>query len=887
MVSGKRLSYFLLGLAFLAVSCPRVWAQGQNPGVAVLPFVIHGQKDVQKTRKMVEDVLLRQLGTEGIKVVDTREVEKVVKPGETIQTEEQARAAGRRLQAEYVLMGSYNEIGGSISLDARLVDVSGRKKTEIMFAEEKGLENLAAAAGTIVNRLSVPLLSKAVIAEVKIRGNERIEAEAIKANLKSRKGEVLRPDQVREDIRSVYKMGFFEKVDADVNDTPAGKELTFSVQENPSIQEMKITGNKKIKEKDILAAIATKPHTVLQKNIISDDVQKILKLYQQKAYYNAEVTSSIDFPKDPRRAVVTFKITEHGKVYIKKVDFTGNKHISTRKLRGVMQSKKANLLSYFSDRGVLQRDILDTDVDRVAIYYHDRGFMDVKVGTPKVDLRKDGFYITVPVEEGERYKVTGVQVSGDLLDEKQAKMNKSLDTKKGDYFSREKLRHDMDVISKSYMNEGYAHVDVNPDVKKEPAALSAAVNYQVVKKELVHIGKISVQGNTKTRDNVIRREMKLMEGEQFSQKKLEDSMTALKKLDYFEDVEIVPSEGDQPGIMNLTVKVKEKLTGTISIGGGYSSEDGLFASGSIEQRNLWGKGDYLGLKAYLGVSAQRYMLSYTEPWLFGYHVAGGADLYNWQRDYADFTKKSIGGRLRLAFPFGNYSRINTIYTLEQDEAANVPDNASDYLKSQEGKVLKSAITVGAERDTTDHPFLPTKGSVNSVAMEFTGGYLGSELDFIKLEAHSGVYIPLFWKFIGFVRGEVGVMKQTKADNPVPIYEHFFLGGINSLRAFAWGDVGPKNANGEVIGGLSYAVMNFELLFPLIEKLNMRGVTFFDVGNAYTDTWGIDPSDVRTDAGLGIRWQSPFGPLRIEWGYNLDRRPGEDKYKWQFSAGAFF
>ncbi|MCE5244401.1 MAG: outer membrane protein assembly factor BamA [Syntrophobacteraceae bacterium] len=886
MVSGKRWWCLVAGLAFFAGLCPRVWAQGQNPGVAVLPFVVHGQKEVQKTRKTVEEMLVRQLKADGVKVTDPQEVEKSVRGSEPVQTEEQARAVGRKLQTEYALMGSYNEVGNSISLDARLVDVSGRKKTEVMFAEEKGVENLAAAIDTIVKRLSVPLLSKAVIADVKVRGNDRIESEAIKANVKSRKGEVLRPDQVREDIRSVYKMGFFEKVDADVTDTPAGKELTFVVQENPSVQEVKIKGNKKIKEKDILSAISTKPHTVLQQNVVSDDVQKILKLYQQKAYYNAEVKSSVTYPKDPRRAVVTYDIKENKKVYIRKVDFTGNKHISSRKLRGVMQSKKANMLSFFTERGVFQRDVLDTDVDRLAIYYHDRGFMDVKVGKPTVDLRKDGFYITIPVEEGDRYKVSGVKMSGDTLDEAKKKPEKSLKTKQGEYFSREKLRGDIDLLRKAYMNEGYAHVDVNPDIQKDTASLNAAVDYKVAKKELVYIGKISVSGNTKTRDYVIRRELKLAEGELFSSKKLEDSLTSLKKLDYFEDVEIVPVEGSQIGVMDLNVKVKEKLTGTISVGGGYSSEDGLFASGTVEQRNLWGKGHYLGLKGYLGTSASRYMLSYTDPWIFGYHVAAGGDLYNWERDYGDFTKKSVGGRLRMAFPFGEYSRLNTIYTLENDKATDIPDNASEYLKSMSGERLKSSITVGAERDTTDHPFMPNKGSVHSLSFEVTNKFMGSDLDFLRLEAHSGVYIPLFWKFVGFVRGEVGTMIETDKSNPVPIYEHFFLGGINSLRAWSWGDVGPKIGD-EVVGGLSYTVFNVELLFPLIEKLNMRGVVFFDAGNAYEDTWQFDMSDLRTDAGLGIRWQSPFGPLRIEWGYNLDRRPGEDKYKWQFSAGAFF
>ena len=235
-------------------------------------------------------------------MVSPEDVEKVVRPGESVQTEEQARLIGRRLQAEYVLLGSFNQIGNTISLDARLVNTSGQKRTEIIFAEEKGMENLAAATNVVVQRMAVHLLAKAVIAEVQVRGNDRIEPDAIKLNIKSKKGEVLRPEQVAEDIKSIYKMGFFEKVDAEIADTPAGKVLTFVVQENPTIQEVHVTGNKKIKEKDVLAAISTRPFSVLQRNVIAEDVQKIIKLYHQKGFFNVEVKSSIDFPKDPRKA---------------------------------------------------------------------------------------------------------------------------------------------------------------------------------------------------------------------------------------------------------------------------------------------------------------------------------------------------------------------------------------------------------------------------------------------------------------------------------------------------------------------------------------------------------------------------------------------------------
>ena len=413
MLKARRFVHSLWVPLFLVILGSAAWAQEQNPKVAIMPFTVRGQQEPIKIQKAIEELLVRQLTTEGARVVSPQDVEKVVRPGESVATEEQGRALGRRLQAEYVLVGSFNQIGNSISLDAKLVDVAGRKNTEIIFAEDKGMENLAAATNTIVQRMAVHLLAKAVIAEVQIRGTERIEPDAIRLNIKSRKGEVLKPEVVADDIKSVYKMGFFENVDADVSDTPAGKVLAFVVRENPTIQEVHITGNKKIKEKDILAAISTRPYSIVQKNVISEDVQKIVKVYHQKGYFTADIKSSIDFPKDPRKAVVTFAINENAKVFIRKISFTGNKNFSAWKLRSIMETKeKMMLISWFTERGILQRDMLDTDIDRLTVFYHDKGFMDAKVGTPEVSLKDDGFYIEIPVEEGDRYRVDDVKVNG-------------------------------------------------------------------------------------------------------------------------------------------------------------------------------------------------------------------------------------------------------------------------------------------------------------------------------------------------------------------------------------------------------------------------------------------------------------------------------------------
>lgn len=877
-------------LVFLTLLTPGARAEEQSAKVALMPFVVHGVQDVQKTRSTIMEILARQTASEGMKTINPRESEQAAKPLESVSTEEQARAAGRKVQAEYALMGSLNQVGNSISLDAKLVDVSGQKKSVVLFAEDKGMENLAAATNKIVQQMAIHVLAKAVIAEIKVQGNDRIEADAVKAAVKSKKGELLRPDQVKEDIKAIYKLGYFENVDAEVSDSAPGKVLTFVVQENPTIVELRIAGNKKVTEKDILAAIGTRAHTVLQKNIVTEDVQKILKLYQQKGYYAAEVNPRIEFPKDPRKATVIFDIKENKKVYIKKINFSGNKEVSSRKLRGVMQTKTKDWLYWITEHGILQKEILDTDIDRVTVYYHDKGYMDAKVGTPEITRKDDGFYITIPIQEGSRYKVTGVKITGDVSEDTPKTMAK-LQTKEKEYFSREKLRHDLDVITKSYSNVGYAHTDVTPNVSRDTAERTTDIVFDVKKGPMVHIGRIFISGNSRTRDKVIRREIKLAEGETFNATKLEESITNLKKLDFFEDVEIIPSESGQPGIMNLHIKVKEKATGTFSVGGGFSSDDGLFASGQITQRNLFGRGQYLGLKLYFGQKAQRYVLSFTEPYLFDHRLSLGGDIYNWLRQYSDFTKDAVGFRIRSAYPFGNYSRLNVYYTYED---ANVTDVKSGITGIQTGHIVKSSVTLGVERDTTDHPFLATKGMVSAVTTEYASKYLGGDDTFLKTEIHQGYYQPLFWKFVGFLRGEFG---YTAKDGDIPIYENFFLGGINSLRAWSWGDVGPTQdvinkrthhvTSTFVEGGLTYGVANAELLFPLVEKYGMRGVVFMDAGNAFRNMGEFDVTQFRTDAGGGVRWNSPFGPLRVEIGYNLDRKTGEDAYKFQFSAGAFF
>lgn len=882
----------------LAALLPTAWAQTGELKVALAPFKIYSQESLPKIQDALRDTLTQQLKEEGVPVAEAEETRKAIAGLgiTTVETEAQARTLGQKLRANRVIYGTFSKVGNHISVDAKLVDVQGAKKTEVLVADEDGLENLAAALNKIRQQATVHLLAKAIIAEVRVRGNERIEAEAIKSAVKSAKGEVLRPAQLRDDVKAIYQLGYFEEVQAEESDGPGGKVLTFVVKEKPSVAEVRVKGNKKIKEKDILAALQTKAYTVLQMNVVNDDVNRIIKLYQEKAYNNVEVTSNVEFPRDPRQALVIYNIKENNKMYINKITFAGNKYYSARKLRGVMQTKeKMILISLVTDRGVLQEEKLNSDVDRLAAFYNDNGFMDAKVGTPKVNRQKDGFVIEIPIEEGERYKLTTVEVAGDALDNPKVNLVKQLKSKPKEYFSREKLRKDVERVSREYMDEGYAYADVQPQVQRDPATHTASIRLQVRKGEKMHIERVTVAGNTKTRDQVIRRQVKLAEGDQFSSTNLERSSINIKKLDFFETGEITPSEGSRPDAMNLNVKVKEKSTAAVSIGGGYSSDEGLFAGGEVYQRNLFGTGQALGLKTQVSQLGQRYILNYMNPYFMDTDYAIGFDIYKWDRQYTDFTKDSQGFVLKTGHPFGNFSRLLAFYNFENAKVTDVPLDASSFITSQEGWQRKSSVTVSAERDTTDHPFMPTRGSLNSLAVELSSPAIGSDFGFASYTINSGWFFPLYGQLVGYVRGKFGYMQEFDVNNPIPVYDRFFLGGINSHRAFDWGELGPHdpttitpaNPLGDEIGGLAYGLVTTELLFPLVEKLSMRGVVFFDWGNAFLTWEDFNFGEFRPGAGVGVVWGSPFGPLRVYWAYNLDKQPGESQYKFQFAMGYYF
>ncbi len=875
-------------LLFVLLVLSLTWPQplySRTIRLAIIPLTFYSEEDLTHLRKPLMDLMVRTFKQQGFQPVvafRVSEGEPLLVAQELSDT--QAREIGMELGATFVIYGSLSKIGDQISFDVRLVDVSNQRATVPIYVTREGLENLASAVSDLAREVGMRIFRRKKIRMVTVAGNQRIETEAIKLRIKTKSGDLFDQAKLREDLTEIYKMGYFKEVRIEAEDTPQGRDVVFVVAEKPTINKVVIRGAKIISEDDVRATMTTKQYAILQRSVLKEDVEKIRALYRDKGYYDAEVTYEVE-PVKGNRADVRFLIKEKEKLYVRKITFTGNQHFSDDELKDVIKTSEKGFFFWLTSSGILKREKLEVDADRLAGFYLNHGFMDVRVGRPEVTYDEEGIYINFPIDEGLRFRVGKVDVAGESI-EPENNLLSIINFSKEKYFNREVLAKDLENLTGFYTSRGYAFAEVEPNIRRDLTQETVDVVYEIKKGELVEFGRIEIIGNTKTRDKVIRRELKVVEGARYSKADLERSVHNLRRLDYFEETEMDTTRGESPDRMNVDVKVKEKPTRFISLGAGYSSADEFFMMAQIAERNLFGRGQTLNFQAQLGTVANRFTLKLNEPWLFDIPLSMTVEGYNWSRDYDEFEKDSWGGRVAFSYAVWDYTRLYLSYSFDDAEVKHVSQYAAKIIRDQEGTLVTSSISSTLRRDSRDHHFLTTRGSDNSVTVDYAGGGLGGDAGFIKAVANSSWYFPLFWDCIGFLHGKTGYVTET--DGILPIYERFFLGGINSIRSFKSGDVSPRDPeSGDRIGGNKMVLFNAEFLFPLIKEQGVRGVFFFDAGNAYDNGEAIDFSDLKFAAGAGMRWYSPMGPIRLEWGYNLNPKEGEDTSNWQFSMGIFF
>jgi len=723
-----------------------------------------------------------------------------------------------------------------------------------------------------------------LITSIEIKGNRRISEETILSKIKSKEGTLLSKDTIQEDIKRLYKIGYFDDIRVEIEPFEGGVKLIFIFKEKPSIMNIEFEGNKEYEREDLEEKITISPGAVADMRLIRENAQKLEEFYHSEGYWHARVIPLIKEISE-YSVSLTYLINEGKKVKLKKIYIEGNNALSDKEIKKVMKTKEWWIFSFITGSGVYSRKKITEDIERIKELYHSKGYIYATVSDPIIRLSDDKskLYLTLKISEGVQYRIGELKIKGNTVFTEEA-LRKHITLSSGDIFNRSALRADIDSIIDLYMDKGYARADINPLISVDDEKRLVNITLDINEGDIYRIGRIDIIGNTKTHDKVIRREMRLDEGDIFSKSLLKRSFQRINNLNYFEEVNIIPKPRPGENLIDIDVKVKEKLTGMLSIGGGYSSVDKFMVMGEITQTNLFGKGLKLRLKVDLSSRRSNYNISLTDPWFMDKPISASIGLFNEEIDYIDYDKKATGGYIGFGKEFSEYVGGHITYNLEKATITNVSEDASSLIKEQEGSKFTSSISPSIWRDTRDSFLDPTTGSRNAIYTTIAG--LGGDNYYYRIVGDSLWYFPAFWKTVFSVRGRIGYA-DGYAGKELPLYERFYVGGINTIRGLGFGEGGPRNEEGEKIGGNFETILNTELIFPIIQDIKMKGVIFFDYGGAFDKHQSISFSDMRKTAGFGVRWISPFGPIRLEWGYNLDPREDERRSKLEFSIGGIF
>lgn len=876
----RGLGYGLLALLMTGLVIPNAEAL-ETVQVVVLPFDINAAEGREYLAEALPEAIRSFLAQEGATVVD------VDIPVGTSWKAVTRRAGGIRQfgvsrGADYVIWGSLTRLGRKISIDARMIATLRQDPPVAFYAEGRGIENLSATVRDLVRDMSTRLFTRERVARIEVRGNQRIGADAVRRVIRTRPGDVFLARSLSEDLRSVYEMGFFEDIRIEAQDSPEGKIITFVVTEKPTVRQVELEGNRVYDDDELRENLTIKTGAILNVFAIQRNMERIEALYRDKNYHNVEVTYEV-MPLDNNQADVRFVISEGDKVRIRTIQFVGNRAYEDDTLKDLMKTSERGFWSWITSSGDLNRDDLNQDVARLTAFYHNNGYIEARVADPVIEYEESWITITIKIEEGAQYRVGDVRVAGDLIRSAE-ELLEPLAITETEFYSREVVRNDVLTLSDLYADEGYAYADIAPTIERREEVREVDLTFRIDQKSQVYFERIRISGNTKTRDKVIRRELRVVEGGLYSGQDLKRGIRNLRRLDFFEDIKVNTQRGSADDQMVLDIEVTEKPTGTFSFGGGFSSTEGVFGMASISQRNLFGLGQILRLRAELGGVTTRFTLSFTEPWLFDIPLSAGFDLYNWERDYDTYDKDSTGGALRFGYPVFDYTRAYLSYRYDLSEVTDVEEDAAREIRELEGELATSSITASLRYDSRDRAFNPTEGGTHSLSVEYAG--LGGDIAFTKVLAETGQYIPLFWETVGFLHAEGGWVTENSG-GILPDYEKFYLGGINSLRGFDWRDVSLEDEAGAEIGGFKYIQFNAEFILPLIKDAGLVGVLFYDTGNVFDDDEEIKFDQLRESAGFGFRWYSPMGPIRIEYGFILDREEDEESGRWEFSMGSAF
>lgn len=731
--------------------------------------------------------------------------------------------------------------------------------------------------------------------DIQVVGSKKVEPEAIIERISIKKGDQASNYSVREAIKSIYELKYFEVVEARHLQQDGKDVLQFFVKEKPIINRINFKGNDEVSAEDLKEQIKTKEFSILDVTAIKSDVMDIQKFYEEKGYYLANVDYEIE--KNELDGVdLNFVVREFDKVRVKNIIFLGNKEIVDDELKGFMQTREESLFSPLSGSGNFKEFNFKTDVERLKYLYKTRGFLQVNIGNPSITVSEDKkwIFITIKVNEGPKFDVNNIFYNGELLFTEN-EMTEKTKLKAGETYSEETLRQDIQALTEMYQDKGYAFANVLRTLQIVPGENKVDIHYSFEKGEIAYFGKIIVKGNTKTRDKVVRRELRIHEGMMYSGSLLRKSKENVTRLGFFEPQSVIFNTVSPQGsnnILNVEISVKERQTGQISVGAGYSTATKGFFQASISQNNFRGLGQNLNLNVSLAENQKTYNLGFTEPYFLDSKWTAGGDIYRTQSGLiTSFSSEKYGADVRVGYPIFEYTRLFMTLRHEVTDIQNVRNPTVDE-DIENGTA--ATVQMSMRHDKRNNIFEPSDGHYGSASLEYAGLY--GDQKWMKASLEGRLYEPLYGDLVFRSRLRAEQLMKT-SDRALPRTEKFQMGGSRNMRGYNFEDIGPKERledkiSGQErlfnIGGQFSLLTTLELEHPLIKDAGLKWVVFYDAGNVFEEAIGVDNDyTLRQDYGFGFRWFSPIGVLRFEFGYPINPEEGEDGQQFHFDIGQLF
>jgi outer membrane protein insertion porin family len=886
----------LVIIALVALLPTLSWGDDAPKKVLIIPLKQEWRSQDQTFSQELSQTLANELMKEGdvqplsgapfATVVDQRRVD-VARIGRIAQ----------RTQADVVIWGRVSKLDSGYSLELSVLDTRSRKPPKVFSATGKNVEELLSRMKDLAANIGTTALGRPVIGEIKIEGNRRIEPPAILNKMEMKPGTPFRQSALGKEIREIYSMGYFDDVQINTEETPDGKiDLHVILKERPSIRKLEVTGNSVFTKDEILDALTTKSFSVANQDKIRQDIGKLKRKYEGKGYYEPKIDYEVK-EVSPSEADLTFKMDEGSKSFLTEIVLDGAKKLQPadikKDLKDTVGLKEKSWIWFLDESGAFTREKLDQARMRLMQYYLDHGFINVQVGFPELDIHDGAVKVTYPIREGAQFQVRKVNVDGDLRMPREQLIEK-LDTKPKTWFSRSSMASDIKTLTKIYNNLGYAYVDVEPKTQVNDKYNFVDIDFKINEGKKVSIERVDIAGNERTRGKVIRRGLEVVEGDLYNADKFDATKKNLESMDFFEAVKLKTSPGSRPDLMNVTVEVMEKKTGSLTAGLGYSSQDGAMGNVDLKERNLLGMGILANAKASISGRRNSYEGSLTYPWMFDYPLTGSVRAYHAQQRENNYLRDGEGFSVNLGYPLYGLWQMSTGFSRDSTKLTRFEKgfgrSVTEYYRRYGTDPMRytnfgqNTVSVSFARDTRIGAMIPTGGSKVTFGTRLAG--FGGDVAYSSYFSEAIYYHPLVWKAILKLRASGSLLQEVGKD-PIPFDQRIVLGGIQSIRGYRSGEIGPKDKNGFILGGDRSFYTNVECLFPLIEQLKINAVAFIDAGNA----WNVSDSplltEIKSGVGLGIRWMSPMGPIRLEYGWKINPKKGEEAGVFAFGMGQLF